>query len=179
MATTTARRLLSTDVVLQRIKAYNSPEMTRELYAFGSMLVQDAQQHMSNLDTKASMVLGYGSAMVTFLLLGARGPVEGFDFSAPFLILGGLFAVAAILISFVALKVTSWKWFSEPIWFPDPALLTDDEHLRRHYVEAMHEIHQLVGERNERKATFLEAGQYLLVTAAVLLFLALDRPFLT
>ena len=59
---------LSDDEVKQRLKSYEAPAVTDELYGFGKMMVDEVIDRFKSLDAKATAIAAYSIGLVTVLV---------------------------------------------------------------------------------------------------------------
>lgn len=160
---------LSEVEVASRVEQYSSPDVTDELYRFGTMMIQENLDRTKQLEAKTTAVAGYSGAILAFLI--SRPPswlTSPTGWQAILVICAGVFASLAIVFSLSALRVRTHRWFSDSQWFEnDNQELDDVDWLKRYHVLAMHGINQQMGRSNERKANWIFVAQLFLGLAGL------------
>jgi hypothetical protein len=158
---------LSEEDVSRLVYSYNDESITDELYAFGRMLLAETDDRARQVDSKATSVLGWATAILAFLftqLIQASGIVN--------LTLGvasGLFALLAVRRAYKALQARrGWLWPSDLDWFEETAFASADE-LKRFHIRSMHRVRSERARITEMKSNHLWRGEKWLVVAALLL----------
>ena len=168
---------LSDAEVEDRIYSYEDMGVTDELLAFGQMLVEEVQQRVGQIDSKAAMVLGWSTAVLAFLLDRLRD--VSVVWSLGLSLVGGLCALFAAILAYRALRARQgWKYPSDADWFQKSALVSGDE-LKRFHIRCWHEIRKSQNALVEQKGKLLLSSQWLLVIAAAFLAAALVAQVLT
>lgn len=139
-----------------------------ELYEFGTLLLAEVQGRSAALDSKLTSILGWSSALLGFLLVGAPG---GFLGDLLLLVAAGL-ALGAVISSSAGLRIVIWMTPSEQDWFRD-GLMDSPERLRSYHVISMLNSHQDHEREMGKKAAHLVRSEKLLVATAVLIAVAL------
>ena len=86
--------------------------VTDELLAFGQMLVEEVQQRVGQIDSKAAMVLGWSTAVLAFLLDRLRD--VSVVWSLGLSLVGGLCALFVVILAYRALRARQgWKYPSD------------------------------------------------------------------
>jgi len=172
----TNRHHLQNDEVHRRLSEYATkiPEASLIIFDLGKQLLEEAINRSNQIDVKGISVLGWSTAVLGFLLLhGRRIYTSG---SVVIIVLGTCGMALAFLAAFSGAwssRRRRWRGISDEIWFPDPALLTDAEHLRQHYIEELHDSRNSWDQGCRRKAFWLGFGQTCLSLAAFLAALML------
>lgn len=167
---------LSLDEAARRIVSYKSPSTVSSLYEFGKLLFSEGIARTSQLESKATIVVGYCGAILAFLLSRStpysRALLWGYEPLVIFLAAASAFL--ALLFGFWAGRIHKWRWIGEKIWLPQ-ALPREhpEETLDLHYLESLYEIHQELKRANRRKGNLVHLAQWLLVIALVFLSAAL------
>ncbi len=95
---------LSISDVKKVVYSYQEPEVTNQLYAFGSVLLEEIQDRAKQIDAKAVMVLGWSLAVLAFWFTQAkeiRGFIE-FILAA----ISAVLALLAVVFSYKARKIS-------------------------------------------------------------------------
>lgn len=147
-----------------------SPEAIDELYKFGRELLAENETRTAALDTKATTVVGFGGAILAFLILqtpqwAASTTWELFGISA-----AAICAAVACVYSFSALRgARDWAAVSERNWFPKQEVLKGPDDLKRAWIRVLHTIRQVNHRITNEKADKVIKAQLLLASAAVIL----------
>jgi hypothetical protein len=134
------------------------------LYQFGSMMVGDAGQWTSHLDSKLTAIFGWSSGVLAFLVVGTKAQGSLMHVSA--MILAVALTLAAVILAALGLKTDEWPSPSEEDWFRE-GILEHPGHLRRYHVISMLETHQYHLRKNGRKAKLLRYAEKALVAGAI------------
>lgn len=167
---------LSLEEAASRVAAHNSPSVVNALYDFGKLLFSEGISRTSQLESKATIVVGYSGAILAFLLshttpypptlLGGCGSVV--------ILLAAIAAFFALLLAFWAGRIHKWRWVGEAVWVPSRLPIErPEEALTLHYFESLFEAHQELSRANRQKGDFVHAAQWLLIISLVLLSVAL------
>jgi hypothetical protein len=158
---------LSKDEITRLVYSYKDEKITDELYSFGEMLLSETDDRAKQIDSKATSVLGWATAILAFLftqLIQANGIIN--------LFLGvssGLFSLLAVRRSYKALQARKgWLWPSDRDWFEETAFASADE-LKRFHIRSLHEVRSKRMEITELKSNHLWRAEKWLAFAAVLL----------
>jgi hypothetical protein len=141
--------------------------VTDTLYNFGSSLVSEIQERASAIDSKATTILSWSTAILAFLF------AESSNFSTHpeklFLVSATCFGVFAVIFSFWALRSRNqWEWPGDDLWFPSP-LFSSADMMKRHYVCVFHAIKTSHRKLTEEKGRMLSYGEFFLMISALLL----------
>jgi len=167
---------LTKEQVHQRLLGYGAPdqthEITKELQDLGKFLVQEKLARTGAIETKATLLLGYAVAMIGFLSLHETGwRIQGLGtLQSIFLVMALVDAFLTGGLAFCALRLKDWQWISQGIWLP--RALVNDEQLRRHYIECLHEVDSAMDRVNARKTLLVDYAQWSTAWGALLLALA-------
>lgn len=163
-----------------RLRSYpqGGGEVTKSLYAFGSMLLAENQQRAGSLDAKATNMVGYAGVILSFLV--ANAPDWSLKMQALPRALVGFATICALLGAIAAacaMWSRRWRWFSDEEWLSAEAI-TDAEKLTRYHVLAIHDVNQNNGRVNHEKAGWVVLAQVALAGATALLAAALSLHLL-
>jgi hypothetical protein len=164
-------RDLSNEEVRKLVYSYEDPQVTDELYSFGQMLLTEVQQRAGQIDSKATTILGWATAILAFLFtqLDKTGGAVDLGFGSA---VAGLTSVA-VISSYCALRAREgWRWPSDRDWFQKAALCKGDE-LKRFHLRSIHDARRSQRDLTERKARFLIWGQRFLMLGSCVLALGL------
>lgn len=163
---------LDEEEVYRRVSGYEESDVTDPLYAFGALLIGANRERTQTLETKAMTVAGYALAVLAFLV--SREPNDSV-FGPPWpswVQVASIFAALALGFAGMALLVRRYPWLSDDQWFNnDDGLLETADGVKRSHVVAMHSVNQRIGAANDRKANFVQWGQWSLVGAGICLML--------
>jgi lysylphosphatidylglycerol synthetase-like protein (DUF2156 family) len=141
-----------------------TPEVIKEIYAFGGFLIAEGIGRTAHLESKATIVVGYSGAILAFLLVRLPASAQSLSNWA------ALPAVLALLLGFATVRIHGTKWFGDDIWIPQQlASAHPDEQLRLHYFEAIFEINQEIKSTNQVKGNLLFFAQWLLLIAVLII----------
>ena len=152
---------------IPHVYSYQDAEVSDELLSFGQTLLDEANDWAKQIDSKATGVLGWATAIVAFLftqLTKTNGMVN--------LSLGvasGSFAMLAVRRAYKALQARKgWLWPSDRDWFEETAFGSADE-LKRFHIRSLHQTRRARMEIDQLKSNHLWRAEKWLVVAAVLL----------
>ena len=118
------------------VYSYQDTKITDELYGFGGMLLNEIDERVKNIDSKAGTVLAWSTAILAFLftqITSGHGTVN--------LLLGsmiGALALFAVISAYSTLRTRQeWLWPSDRDWFEATAFGSGDE-LKRFHIRSMH-----------------------------------------
>jgi hypothetical protein len=152
-----------------------SPESTDRLLDFGRALLRANDERAAALDSKATMIVGYSTAVLAFMLSRSM-PVVGQPFwlVLPWLS-AGIFAAIACVSAGMALRAAqNWRNMGEATWFPkDVATIADPDRLGRWYLTAMHQSLQENHRITNQKASETICAQLAVSAAGTSLALGL------
>lgn len=162
------------DEIIQRLSRdnYTDPEVTKELYEFGSQLLNDRRNITNALDSKAGVYAGFVGALIVVVVStfsGWKDLAKDFPIAADFLFLG---LVALLLAAFYAVQALQVRKFQElnekNLWFA-PEYLKFPDQLLRYYLIGMYRSVVSHDSINEEKAETLRVAQRLALAGAFLL----------
>jgi hypothetical protein len=146
------------------VLGYQSQETTKVLFDFVRALLKANDDRTAAVDSKATMLIGYSTAILAFLL--TRGPgLVGEPWWLVFLrLMTGIFAAVACVSAGMAIRsARNWQNMGEATWFPvDRETIGDPDKLGRWYVRAMHE-----SLRHNHEITNKKAGEMICAQLAV------------
>ena len=134
------------------------------LYQFGSMMLGDAGQWTSHLDSKLTAIFGWSSGVLAFLVVGTKA--QGTPLAVGAMIVAVALTLAAVILAALGLKTDEWPSPSEEDWFRE-GILEHPGHLRRYHVISMLETHQYHLRKNGSKARLLRRAERVLIAGAV------------
>lgn len=140
---------------------------------FGEKLVKASDERVSALDSKATALVGYSTAILAFLVTRTI-PRENV-WIVLLLGLAGGFAIAACVCAGLALRAArNWRNMGEATWFPEHAShVASADVLRRWYLRAMHQSYQDNHRTVDEKASEVIFAQIFIALAGVCLGLLL------
>lgn len=144
--------------------------ITDELIRIADLLFAEAAERGRDLEAKATAIIGYSGAVAALLQVDTMWTICPLGRAA--LALAAVLAVGAIFAAFLTLRVRSWKWFSDKMWFKQNAMV-DAETLRRYHLLAQHDIYGQTAAALKVKGRRLEVAQYLVAGAAASVAVAL------
>lgn len=163
----------------QLLDEYSSEDVTKELFAFGQILLASDDERVGLIDSKATTLVGYSSAILAFLLL------RGVSWTHSWLELGGI-AIAGLLAGCACFSAglalrgaQNWKQLSETTWFPRHKVMEGPDPLKKFYISAMHEVLQVNHRIANRKADQMIMAQVLVAWAGVILAITLASVSIT
>ena len=155
------------------LQKYSSEEVTNELFEFGRVLLATNDDRVALIDSKATTLVGYSSAILAFLLI--RGP-SGMHFCVESIAIAvaGIFAGAACVCAGLALRgAQNWSALSEATWLPQEQIVAGPDPLKRFYIGAMHQVLQDNHRIANRKADQMILAQFCVAVAGMLLAVTL------
>lgn len=161
---------LTKDAVKELMNSYDQPQVTDELYSFGAMMLSEVQERGGQVDSKATVILGWATAILAFLFTQLNG--DG-TLSTLIGVAAGAFALLTVLCAYNALRARKdWRYASDLDWFEKTALSDSDE-LKRFHIRSIHEIRQNQKTIIDGKGKSLLKAQCFLVIAAGILTLGI------
>jgi len=162
---------LTESEVLERVSSYESTATTDTLLGFGRILIDANRDRTKQLETKATLIVGYCIALVAFVVtrpVTTPGWASGAMMAATILAIGGLVAATW------ALLVKTHPWLSDSQWFENSkGVLDDTDRLKRCHVLALHSVNARLHTSNDTKADRIMIAQWLTVLAGIALALSL------
>ena len=155
---------LTRGAVADAVYSYEDPAITDQLYAFGSVLLNEIGVRATQIDTKATTAMGWSTAILAFLL-AQLGRVNG-KLDIAFTIIAATLAFAAAALAFAAIQPrTQWEWPSDLDWFQRAAFPSADR-LKRYHVRSIHGVRQAQLRITEDKGVWLRWSYVALVASA-------------
>jgi hypothetical protein len=160
--------------VIKRLSqsTYTDPEITKELYEFGSQLLSDRRDRTNWIDTKAGVFAGFAGAMIVIIIStfsGWKDLAKDWPAAATFLFFG---LVVLLLAAFCAVRALGARRFQEldekDLWFAKEYFEYPDQ-LRRYYLIGMYRSVVSHDMNNETKAKMLMRAERFAVLGAFLL----------
>jgi hypothetical protein len=159
--------------VRSRIESYEDSGVTDELYDFGKMLVAEALDRNSRLETKAAAIAAYAIGIITLLVssyVSWGKAVHSLVIPVP--IFGAFAAFVAAAYAVTGIKLRNYDWFSPDEWMKSECL-SSREHLRRYHLLTMWNVLKSHYAASEIKAKKIRRAQGWLLFAAVILVVSL------
>jgi hypothetical protein len=164
---------LNEQEINRRLISYESPEVTKELYQFGTMLLTEIRQRNDDLDAKATKIAGYSGGVLTLLFSTFNIWGRNLNSLATVLSLSGIACVfAAGLMAILVWSITKFSWFSENEWFREECL-SDADRLQRYHILTMHGVFQFHESICSGKAKFIRWSGYVFTLAYILILCAI------
>lgn len=162
--------------VIERLSSYENPEVTSELYDFGSILLRDATDRTNWLDTKAGLFAGFSGAMIVVVIStfsSWKELAKDWPSASICLFFGLITLLTAAFLAIRGLHARKFEWLDEKdLWFAKEYFNHPDQ-LRRYYLIGMYRAVVSHDEINGQKAKILTRAELLLVAGAFLLALPL------
>ncbi|SRR6266567_3313625 len=159
---------LSQDEVKKLLSPVNNEEVITELYSFGSMLLSDMKEHVSQIESKGAVVLGWSTGTAAFLFTQFDRLKGSLNSAIVFLSL--LLAIAAIVSAYLVIRTRGdWRIPSDKDWFMAKALDSPDD-LRIFHVRSLHEIKESQAKIADHKGAWLARAELALIACAAFLF---------
>lgn len=159
--------------IRERLVSYEDTGVTDELYDFGKMLVAEAVERNSRLETKATAIAAYSIGIIT-LLASSYGnwskAVHSWIIPIPFF--GALAAFVAAIYAVRGIRLRDYEWFSPNEWMK-PECLSGRERLRKYRLLTMWNVLKSHYAASELKARKIKRAQVWLLIAAIILVLSL------
>ena len=164
---------LSKEEVKRRLALYENDEVTQELYGFGTMLINNAVQRLSRINTTAGLTAAYCAGLITILTSTATVWTKGIGPWERLLPIGA----AAIAGLAAALAISSMSlhridWFSQDDWM-NADCLQDHRRLKKFHILSMWCVIDSFDMAHRNKTKRVKKAQFLTALAVVLLFAAL------
>ena len=153
---------LSNEEFKNLIHSYTQSGVTDQLYTFGSLLTAELQLRTSQVEAKATTLMGWSTGVLVLLFATVRTPdksVIGWLFVA-----GSLSVVTAIVCAFSTIRTrNSWATPSDKSWVP-PSIAKNPsaDEMKRYHLMVLHEV------RNANVALANSKARMLLIAEAAL-----------
>ena len=161
---------LDSQEVKRRLASYKSPDVTNELYSFGSMLVTEAVDRVHKVEGKAGTLAGYSGAILALIVSSFslwNGHFHEAEKIAMYCAAFGAFCSQACALW--ALKIDEFKWFSVNDWLRGECL-SDAEVLRKYRIVTIDVILKSHRDVAERKSSRIALAQWSLFATGAVLF---------
>jgi len=144
--------------IIERLKKYEDPQVTNELYEFGSQLTRDAIDRVNWLDTKAGIFAGFTGAMIVVVVStfsSWKDLVKDWPIASSFLFFGIISLLLGAGFALMGLRVRKFEGLDEKdLWFASEYFQHPDQ-LRRYYLIGMYRTVVSHNNINDQKATML------------------------
>jgi hypothetical protein len=158
--------------VIKRLSAYTDPEVTKELYDFGSQLLGERRDRTNWIDTKSGAFAGFAGALIVIIVStfsGWKELAKEWAGAPIFLFLGLIALLLAALCAIQALRARRFQELEEKdLWFAKEYFDYPDQ-LRRYYLIGMYRSVVSHDINNEKKAWWLILAERATVAGAFLL----------
>jgi len=158
--------------IIERLGKYEDPQVTSELYDFGSQLVRDVTDRVNWLDTKAGVFAGFAGAMIVVVVStfsSWKDLVKDWPSASVFLFFGLVSLLLAAGFAVTGLRVRIFEGLHEKnLWFASEYFSYPDL-LRRYYLIGMYRTVVSHNKINEQKAKMLVRTERLVVAGVFLL----------
>jgi len=162
--------------VIKRLSDYTDPEVTKELYDFGSQLLAERRDRTNWIDTKAGAFAGFAGALIVIVVStfpGWKDLAKEWAGASIFLFLGLVALLLAALFALQALRAREFQELEEKdLWFAKEYFDYPDQ-LRRYYLIGMYRSVKSHDMNNEKKAKMLIRAERFVVAGAFLLAIPL------
>ena len=165
----TRARLMPRNEAARRLADYDLEATTGELYSFGKLLLDEGIQRTGQLESKATIVVGYSGALIAFLL---TQPATTHFLVWWATIVGAACALVALTLAFWAGRIHRSYWLSDNTWLPDRKIAKAFT-LQLNYFEAIFEVNQDLRSLNLRKGNLVFLAQWTLLSAVIAVAVAL------
>jgi len=166
---------LDSPKVLALLQNYESTKVTDELYEMGKILMQEASERISLLDSKAVTVAGYTGAIIGLMV--TTFPIWSSAVDKWAIGVAALGTLIGLIGGAMALEATWPKLLGLPSdtdWIEADSL-HDPDRLKRHYIASLHLSIASHEEVNATKVASLKASQALLAVMVALLVIVLGN----
>lgn len=164
---------LSEADVRSRLASYSSEAVTDQLYDFGRMLLQDAVDRISKMDSKAAAVAAYSGAVITVLISTEGIWIKRFDrLAVVLLLLAGIAAALAGAAAVHSIALQRTEWFTANEWM-NKDCLGDADRLKRYHLLTMWTVILSHQQRYRTKVVRFRRAQFAIVAAGFLVACAL------
>jgi hypothetical protein len=162
--------------VIKRLSSYEDPELTKELYEFGSQLLNDRRNITNSVDSKAGVFAGFAGALIVIVVStfsGWKELVKDWPTAADFLFLGLIALLLAAVFAVQALRTRRFQELDEKnLWFAEEYFQFPDQ-LRRYYLIGMYRSVVSHDINNEKKSKTLMVAERLALAGAFFLAIPL------
>lgn len=158
--------------IIKRLSAYTNPEVTKELYDFGTQLLGERRDRTNWIDTKAGAFAGFAGALIVIIVStfpGWKDLAKEWAGAPIFLFLGLIALLVAAVFAIQALRARRFQELEEKdLWFAKEYFDYPDQ-LRRYYLIGMYRSVVSHDINNAKKANMLILSEHLVVAGAFLL----------
>jgi hypothetical protein len=169
-------RVAGENEVIERLEKYEDPQVTDQLYDFGSKMVRDVIERLNSLETKAGILAGFAGAMIVVVVStfsSWKDLIHDWPIASIFLFLGIIVLLIAAGSALMGLRVMTFEGLHErDLWFASEYFQHPDR-LRRYYLVGMYRKVVSHNSINDRKADMLWLTERLILVGAVLLAIPL------
>jgi hypothetical protein len=162
--------------VIERLEKYEDPQVTNELYDFGSKMVRAAIDRLNALDTKVGIFAGFAGAMIVVVVStfsSWKDLIKDWPIASIFLFSGIVALLLAAGSALIGLRVRTFEGLHErDLWFASEYFQHPDR-LRRYYLIGMYRTVVSHNKINDQKAAMLRLTERLVVAGALLLAIPL------
>jgi hypothetical protein len=111
-------RLTETQV-RARLSECENADVINELYSFGQFLLAETLKSTKDIDTKATSMATYGSALITVTVATSQYWITTGVLSAIFASICAITALGGTIFAVLAIRLTEFEWLSEREWLQD------------------------------------------------------------
>lgn len=162
--------------IIRRLGTYEDPELTKELYEFGSQLLDSRRNITSSIDTKAGVFAGFAGALIVIVVStfsSWKDLAKDWPIAADLLFLGLVALLSAAFFAVQALRTRSFQELDEKnLWFADEYFKFPDQ-LRRYYLIGMYRSVVSHDINNHKKSRMLIWGEWFALAGAFFLAIPL------
>ncbi len=157
--------------VSKRLEDCQAEGVISALYDFGLAVSNETLENTAQLDAKGITLLGYSGALLAFLLLSNESLKAQGWLNWPYnlvVLISEIAATWAIVRSFLALRVQSFRSLSETDWFQKDILPENEPiGIRRFYTRSLHAVNQVGARNNAQKSEQVRLAQRWLTLGAI------------
>jgi hypothetical protein len=160
--------------IIERLSpsTYTDPEITKELYEFGSQLLRERTDRTNWIDTKAGAFAGFAGALIVIVVStfpGWKDLAKEWAIAPTFLFFGLVVLLLSAVCAIQALRARRFQELDEKnLWFAKEYFDYPDQ-LRRYYLIGMYRSVVSHDINNEKKAWWLILAERASVLGAFLL----------
>lgn len=166
--------------VRERLALVTKPEIAKDIYDFGNSLLKESAERVKGLESKATLLAGYGIAVITLLVSSsASWSKVGNNWSFVIAAVGAICGFICTTYAVSALKLGLHALISQDEWLEEQCLAADFIVLQRYRVLTLWGTIDSYMVAHARKASrLLKAQFWLTVSAAFLLLFLLQLTFI-
>lgn len=165
---------MTSDEVEKRLSLPVNPEVLSEIYDFGTNMQKEAVERIKSIESKATALAAYGTAIISILVSSSSGWLNKADiFSIWVAVVAAFCALASTAVSVQALTLRKLLTISDDEWLSKESF-EDVQLLKKVWIRSLWYVLTRYGAVQERKAAKVRRAQvWLTASVAYLSFFLL------